>query len=229
MTEAQRTDEADGRADPAAAGSATDPVAPATRTDVAASDPAASAAAPDDAQPAAGSHRLAAPRRSRWRGDLVAGTSVAAVLAVLGVPVGLLWAAIAPRALVVFGSAGPDLVDDQTKAFIGADSWFLVLTGLAGIICGVLAFRFAGRRHGMLTALGVAVGGLAAGWIAARTGHQVGLAGWQAARAANTAGSTARLYLKIRATGVLVTWALAAELVFLARVAYLPRELAERL
>lgn len=189
-------------------------------------------AGPAEAGPAGGprgSHRLDTPPRSRWRGDLIAGTSVAAIVAVLGLPVGLLWAAVAPRALVVFGSDGPDLVDDQTKAFIGADAWFLLITGVVGIVCGVLAFRFAGRRHGVLTALGVAVGSLAAGWIAARVGHQVGLAAWQSARAANTAGSTARLYLRIRATGVEAAWALAAELTFLARVAYLPRELADRL
>lgn len=145
--------------------------------------------------------------RDRRRGDVLAGTAVATGVAVQGVPMGLLWSALAPRARVVVLAGGPGLADPNTKAFIGADGTFLLLTAAAGLVCGVLALLMGGRRHGVATALGLAVGGLVASYVAWRVGHRIGLAEFRRA-VSGPVGTATPLYLTLRAKGILVVWAL---------------------
>lgn len=128
-------------------------------------------------------------------------------VALLGAPIGLLWSTLAPRARVVVLAGGPDLVDPNTKAFIAADGTFLLLTGAAGLLCAILALRLGGRQHGVATALGLAVGGLAAAYLAWRVGHRIGLADFRRA-ARGPIGTSALLNLSLRAKGVLVSWPL---------------------
>lgn len=128
-------------------------------------------------------------------------------VALLGAPIGLLWSTLAPRARVVVLAGGPDLVDPNTKAFIAADGTFLLLTGAAGLLCAILALMLGGRRHGAATALGLAVGGLAAAYLAWRVGHRIGLADFRRA-ARGPVGTSALLNLSLRAKGVLVSWPL---------------------
>lgn len=164
--------------------------------------------------PAAGPEAAAGsfpPRPERRRGDVLAGISTALGVALLGVPMGLLWSALAPRARVVVLAAGTALADPDTKAFIGADATFLLLTAGAGILCAVLALLLGGRRHGAATALGLAAGGLAASYVAWRVGHRIGLAEFRRTVSGPT-GTTTTLYLTIHARGVLVAWALTAVL-----------------
>jgi hypothetical protein len=97
-----------------------------------------------------------------------------ATLVLLAAPVGLLWAAVAPRYTVVRSDTGLDFPNiESTKAFIGADGSYVVILLVVGLLTGLLAWRYA-RHYGPATVLGLAVGGLLAAWIAARVGLMPG-------------------------------------------------------
>lgn len=104
--------------------------------------------------------------------------SLAAVLTVvglvlLGAPLGLLWAELAPPVEVVAGAGGStELADPTRDSFIAVDGAFLVLVLLVGLVTGALAWRL-GRRHGLGVVVGLAVGGLLAAEVARRTGQLV--------------------------------------------------------
>ncbi len=68
-----------------------------------------------------------APLRERTRHDLAAGLLTVVALVLLGAPVGLLWARLAPRVDVVVRPQGAGLAMPETGDFISADGLFLVL------------------------------------------------------------------------------------------------------
>ncbi len=141
-----------------------------------------------------------------WRTELLTGLSCAAVVVLLGAPVGLLWSALSPRAQVVAVQGGLDYTDGETKAFIAADAYLLLLGLGLGLVCGALAWRF-GRRHRLGALLGLVLGAGAAAWVASRTGVLGGdRAGLLAqARAGRLTGPT-DLPLALHARAVLLAW-----------------------
>ena len=63
--------------------------------------------------------------------------------AVLGLVAGLVWGEVAPRALLQVVSPGAaELVNPETSAFIVADAWFCLISAVAGLISGLLGYRF---------------------------------------------------------------------------------------
>lgn len=148
------------------------------------------------------------------RRDLVAGLVTVLGLAVLGVPVGLLWATTSPRALAVQAAGGARLVDPETKAFIAADGRFLLATALVGLLCGTVAWLL-GRRHREAVVVALAVGGLLAAVIAWRTGHQLQLNSYRHALRTTAPGERFAAAVDVRAKGVLVGWPVAALLGFM--------------
>ena len=67
--------------------------------------------------------------------------------ALLGIVAGLIWAAVAPRAVlqeVMRGEA--ELVNAESSAYIVADAWFCLIAAVGGIITGILGYRFLVRR-----------------------------------------------------------------------------------
>ena len=120
--------------------------------------------------------RLASVGR-RLPGALVVIAAVIAGTALLGVAAGFLWAAVAPRPLIVVLGPGQSYVANQeTSAFIVADGWFTLLAVAGGVISGLLGYALAVRRHGALAMAGVLVGGAVAALIAAWIGQQSGAA-----------------------------------------------------
>ena len=60
-----------------------------------------------------------------------------AATAVLGLVAGLIWNAVAPRTVLQEVSAGAaQVVNAETRAFIGADGWFCVIAAVAGLLTG---------------------------------------------------------------------------------------------
>jgi hypothetical protein len=108
-----------------------------------------------------------------WREDLVTLAMTAGVTVLLGAPVGLLWSAVAPHAHVRVEAGAAYISDATTEVFIAGDGWFIGLTLLAGIACGVLAW-LAARRSGPFVVLGLAAGSLAAAYVASRVGVRIG-------------------------------------------------------
>ena len=132
-------------------------------------------------------------------------------MALAGPPVGLLWAALSPRADVVpLPGGGLDFADSETKAFIAADAYLFLLGVAGGVLAALAAWRLVRRRE-VGAVLGLVVGAALAAYAAARTGElgehrQAFLA---AARTGALPGVTS-LPLRLRAHSVLLAWPAAA-------------------
>lgn len=157
-----------------------------------------------------------APRDgSAARRHLRAAVVIAGALTVAGLPIGLLWSALAPRTRFVVGDDGrPVIADPESTAFFTADVTFALLTMAVGTIAAITAYTLVGRRSGTAAALGLAAGGALGSLVAWQTGRLWGLgAARQAAHAARI-GDYFSGALTLRATGVLVLGALIAVAVF---------------
>lgn len=140
--------------------------------------------------------------------DALAGLLAAVVTVLVGAPVGLLWAAVAPRAEVVVAGDQVQLVEPGSSAFIATDGFFLIAVALAGLIGGVLAWWFA-HPHGPAVVVGLTLGGLAAAYVAMVVGEQVGLADVERAVQAGQQGAL-ELTARLRAREALVGWPVGA-------------------
>lgn len=151
--------------------------------------------------------------------ELVTGLLTAIYVALLGPAAGLVWSALAPR---VSAQALVDGADAAFRPQIGADAWFLLVGGVAGALCTLVALAV-GRRTGPGLALGLAVGGLAAAFVADRIGylddHQSTVMALQAKGAHLNGMLVAEFDFRIRALGVLTVWPLASLVVLAVVVA----------
>ncbi|MDX6286790.1 MAG: hypothetical protein QOG53_2275 [Frankiales bacterium] len=147
------------------------------------------------------------------RDEIRAGLTTAALVAMLGAPVGLLWAAVAPKVLIERTPDGLALASSETKSFVGADGWFLVIALLAGLACGVAAWRL-GRRPQLGTSLGLMAGSLVAALIAWRVGHLVDVPRLSALLHTLPGKPIIDPTLDLRAKGVLFAWPVSAVAAF---------------
>jgi hypothetical protein len=139
---------------------------------------------------------------------------VTAAVALLGVPAGFAWVAIAPRVtIVVTGHGVAQVVNPETKAFIAADGWFCVVGVLGGLLAGVAGYLVAVRRYGPVAVAGLIAGGLAASLVEWWIGRSVGLAPFRRALFLSHQGAVLHAPLVLRAHGALVVWPLTAALV----------------
>lgn len=140
--------------------------------------------------------------------DARAGVLAAVVTVLAGAPVGLLWAALAPRVDVVIAGENVQLVMPGSSAFIAADGFYLAAVTVAGLVGGVLAWRLA-SAHGPAVVVGLTLGGLVAAYVAMVVGQQVGLAEVQEAARTGRQGAI-ELSLRLRAREALVGWPVGA-------------------
>ena len=145
--------------------------------------------------------------------DVVAGLLTVVVTVLLGAPVGLLWAALAPKVDVVVTGADVQLVDPASSGFIAGDAAFLAAVLVAGLVGGVVAWRL-GREHGPAVVVGLTLGGLIAAYVAMQVGQQVGLDEVRSAVQAGQQGQL-ELSLRLRAQEALVAWPVGALLGYL--------------
>jgi hypothetical protein len=151
------------------------------------------------------------PQRS-WRRDVAFGAVIVVILEAAAFPVGLLWGHVAPHTLYSVGGHQLNLVVGDAKPLVKADGWFLLITGVAGIIAGVLAYLLVKRAEVGAT-VGLAIGGLAAGWLSWRVGH-AWTGGVQPIHLALSPDNTqVHLAPDLGARVVLVSWAVAAVVV----------------
>jgi hypothetical protein len=172
-----------------------------------------------------------APGPSRLREDAARFVLVVVGTVLLGAPVGLLWSAVAPRYTVVFRDGEPSYpLIESTKAFIGVEGSFAVVSLLAGLGCGLLGWWLA-RRSGPWTVVALAVGGVLAALVASRVGL---LPGRDAAfEALSRKQGSVDLFLgarsgddtHLRAPWTMVIWPVAALVAFLVPAFLRPEEL----
>jgi len=150
------------------------------------------------------------------KGRLAAFAVALAGSAVLGVAAGLIWAVVAPRALlqeVAHGEA--QVVNLETSAYITADGWFCVIVAAGGLITGVLGYRILVRRAGWAATAGLVLGALAAALITLWVGENIGLGTYNHLLASSAVGVYFNSSLALGAKSALTFWPLLTSLAIL--------------
>ena len=115
-----------------------------------------------------------------WRGwpevraDLRSAAGIAAGLALAGVPAGLLWWALAPRADFRVTDTGPVPIGDVSgELLVADDAVFVLVLAAAGLLAGAAAW-FLRRRRGVATVLALALGACLTAVVAWQVGELLG-------------------------------------------------------
>jgi hypothetical protein len=115
----------------------------------------------------------APPRAQRWKPeaphsrDVLSALVVAIALVVVGVPMGLLWAATTPKLNVKQALAGSEAAFNVQG---GADVHFALLALIFGVLAGALV-GWRGRQGSWTLPVALAVGGVGGSLVAAQVGH----------------------------------------------------------
>ncbi|GAB3186233.1 uncharacterized protein DUF2567 [Micromonospora palomenae] len=115
----------------------------------------------------------------RPRRPVAATLATVLALTVLGVPLGLLWAAVAPDTPVLKTAEGAIYAQPQPEQPIAADGWFSLLGLGFGLLAAVGLWVVLRRRRGPAVLTGAAFGALGAALVAWQVGRRVGLSGYQ--------------------------------------------------
>ncbi|MFV2110886.1 DUF2567 domain-containing protein [Micromonospora sp. LOL_025] len=129
----------------------------------------------------AAGYPLAPPAEPDLPRGRAARLALLAVLAssVLGVPLGLLWAALAPDTPVLKAADGAIYAEPQPEQPIAADGWFSLL-GLGFGVLAALALWFLLRRvRGPVGLLAAVLGAFGAALVAWQVGRRTGLADYE--------------------------------------------------
>jgi hypothetical protein len=166
-----------------------------------------------------GSHGLGGTRpttrsTTAW---IVAALAGSALLGLLG---GLIWGELAPRAMLQeIGAGTAQVMNAETRAFFGADVWFCGIAVVAGLLTGVLGYRFAvvprdgGARAAVAAALiaGAVAGELVMLWL----GERIGLSAYNHHLASSPKGTLFSASLALGPKSALVFWPLFTAIVLL--------------
>ncbi|GAA3727472.1 hypothetical protein HDA32_003689 [Spinactinospora alkalitolerans] len=153
--------------------------------------------------------------------QLAMGGAALGAVTVLGVPLGLLWWMIAPRAEVTATGSGTTLPYPVSETLFAAEGYFAIMTLVAGLVCGyvgyVVQYRFAAWLRADLrlaTLLGLAVGAVAASLIAWGIGVALDAGDYERALAAAERGDVISSGLQLRSHSALLLWPFVAVLQF---------------
>ena len=147
-------------------------------------------------------------------------TAALAGSAVIGLLGGLIWGELAPRAMLQEVGAGTaQVINAETRAFFGADVWFCAIAVIAGLITGVLGYRFAvAPRDGAArpaVAAALIAGALAGALVMLWLGEQIGLSGYNHHLASSPNGTLFSASLALGAKTALALWPLFTAIVVL--------------
>ena len=141
------------------------------------------------------------------KGRLAAFVAALAGSAVLGVAAGVIWTAVAPRALwQEIGPGEAELVNAESHAFIVADAWFCLIVAVGGAITGVVGYRLLVRRAGWPAAAGLILGAVAAGLLTLWIGENIGLGTYNHLLATSRNGAFFHASLGLGAKSALAFW-----------------------
>lgn len=162
--------------------------------------------APVPRQPRLGARSVA------WALALLAGSLL------LGLLGGLIWGEAAPRVVFQEVSAGAaDVVNDEPRAYFGADVWFCGIAVVAGLLTGVLGYLFGiAPRTGpgrALAAAALILGALGGGLVMMWLGGQIGLSAFNQHLASSADGTLFSSSLALGSKSALALWPLATSVV----------------
>ena len=190
---------------PASVTCCTHPAGPGTMPPSTRLRPSCPTCTPSSPRPADGT--IVSARGVPTKGRLAAFGAALAGSAVLGAVAGLIWAAVAPRALLQeVGHGEAQVVNTETSAFIAADGLFCLITVAAGLITGLAGYRLLVRRAGWTAAAGLIIGAVGAVLLALWTGENVGLGSYNHLLAVSAPGTFFSSSLSLGAKSVLVFW-----------------------
>jgi hypothetical protein len=140
--------------------------------------------------------------------------------AVLGLLGGVIWGEFAPRAMLQEISTGTaQVINVETRAYFGADVWFSAITVVAGLLAGLLGYRFAvAPRDGTARATVAAaliVGALAGELVMLWLGERIGLSTYDHELAASANGTLFSASLALGSKSALAFWPLFTAIVLL--------------
>lgn len=173
------------------------------------------------ARASAAGERPAAGAVATWFAVPLAGS------ALLGLLAGFIWGEVAPRALLQEVGAGTaQLVNAETTAFIVADAWFCAISVAAGLITGLLGYRFLlsprgrppGRAAGAVraaSAAGLILGAVAGALVMLWLGERIGLSGYDRHLAGSKDGALFPASLSLGAKSALAFWPMVTAIVIL--------------
>ena len=151
--------------------------------------------------------------RQELQADLRPGALLALALAVSGVPAGLVWWALAPRADFRITEDGPQVIGSPSgELLVADDAVFVLVLAVVGLLGGVAAWSL--RRHrGVVLVAATAVGAATAGVVAWLLGELLGDGPSEAELA--DVGGTVTTGLELGATAALAVAPFVAVLVYL--------------
>jgi hypothetical protein len=140
--------------------------------------------------------------------------------AVLGLLGGLIWGEAAPRAMLQeIGTGTAELVNAETSAFIGADAWFCGIAVVAGLISGLVGYRFLVSRATpgarAASTAGLVLGALAGALIMLWVGGQIGLSTYNQQLGSSPKGTLFPASLTLGAKSALAFWPMFTAIVIL--------------
>jgi hypothetical protein len=149
-----------------------------------------------------------------WFAAAVAGSAAVGLLG------GLIWGEAAPRALLREISTGTaELMNAETRAFIGADAWFCGIAVVAGLLTGIIGYRFGVARHSggirAVIAAGLILGGVAGAFVMLWLGEQIGLSAYNQHLASSANGTVFSEPLGLGARSALAFWPMFTGIVIL--------------
>lgn len=158
--------------------------------------------------------RVAVRSTAAWIAAALAGS---ALLGLLG---GLIWGEFAPRAtLQEIGAGTAQVINAETRAFFGADVWFCAIAAVAGLLTGILGYRFAVAPRGGAARAAVAgaliLGALAGEFVMLWLGEQIGLSAYSHHLASSPGGTLFSASLALGAKSALAFWPLLTAVVLL--------------
>jgi hypothetical protein len=131
--------------------------------------------------------------------------------AALGLIGGLIWGEFAPRAMLQeIGAGTAEVINAETRAFFGADVWFCAIAVVAGLLTGILGYRFAvaPRDGGARAAVAAALiaGAVAGGFVMLWLGEQIGVSSYTHHLASSPNGTVFAASLALGSKSALVFW-----------------------
>jgi Protein of unknown function (DUF2567) len=163
-----------------------------------------------------------------WRGwpevraDLRSSVAIVLGMALVGVPAGLLWWALAPRADYRITSTGPEVLGAPSDELLVADDVvFVLVLAVTGLLLGAAAWLLR-RRRGVATVVALGLGALATGAVAWQLGELLGRGPTEAEL--SELGATVTTSLTLGSLAALAIAPFTALLVYVAAVLHAPRD-----